>query len=260
MFGPPGPQGPAGSSSPGPPLPYPYPYLYPFPITEHEREREYLHEFHGHEEFMDHENMYHEFPAHEYSHNPHDDFSRPRPHHDSFPYDDYPRPHQGGYVRYHDLHSLNEEYRRLHDDFPGDHYPRLHNRGHHYHEGSSGDGFEEDFRGDRGSQHFEGLHGRASVQEDQKSQRATNCRTRFRFPRPRQLTSRLLNSRHVQSLRYLTRPPTPMQVPVSPACFPNLVTGVTRLFPRFVAHSGAKVNEVNEVAVEDQRMNPVENY
>ncbi|KAF8259176.1 hypothetical protein EI94DRAFT_1707332 [Lactarius quietus] len=131
MFGPPGPRGPAGpagSSSPGPPLPYPYPYPYPFPITEHEPERkpEYPHKFHGHEEFMDHENMYHEFPAHEYSHNPHDDFSRPRPHHDSFPYDDYSHPHQDGYFRDHDLHSLNQEYCHLHDDFPSDHYPHPH--------------------------------------------------------------------------------------------------------------------------------------
>ncbi|KAF8267376.1 hypothetical protein EI94DRAFT_1801790 [Lactarius quietus] len=65
----PGPEAPAGppssaaapakmgtscSSSPGPPLPYPYPYPYPFPITEHEPEREceYPHEFHGHEELI----------------------------------------------------------------------------------------------------------------------------------------------------------------------------------------------------------------
>ncbi|KAF8259625.1 hypothetical protein EI94DRAFT_1750984 [Lactarius quietus] len=75
-----------------------------------------------------------------------------------------------------------------------------------------------------------GLHARASVWEDQKSQRTTtNGRTRFRFPRRRQLTSRLLNSRHVQSLRYLMHP---TQVPVSPACFPNLVAGATRLSPR----------------------------
>ena len=102
MSGLPGPQGPPRPPGSNPPYPYPYPCPYPFPIPEHERghEHEYPHEFHGHEQFMEHEGehtMYHEYPSHDYPHYPHDSF--PRPHHDDYPYDDHPRAYPE-FIRY----------------------------------------------------------------------------------------------------------------------------------------------------------------
>ena len=159
MPGPPGPQGPPGPPGSNPPYPYPYPYPYPFPIPEREREHEheYPHEFHGHEQFMEHEGehtMYHEYPPHEYPHYPHDDY--PRLHHDDYPYEDYPRGHPE-FVRYHhfeDLHATefpHDEYRHPNGDFgpPRDRYPPSHE----FFYGRPGSEFEEEhFSGQRGSQ------------------------------------------------------------------------------------------------------------
>jgi len=230
---------------------------------------------------MDHENMYHEFPAHEYSHYPHDDFYRPRPHHDSFPYDDYPRPHQDGYFRYHDLHSLqddDEEYRRLHDDFPGDHYPRPHKYGHHYHDGPSGDEFEEDFRGDRDSQRFD-----RPSREGQRMggpEIATDNNKRPNAISLPQASSVDLASAQLPPRAEPEVPDASNASPSISSLFSELGSrgdsAVPARLPRFVAREdvplplpnsmslgsfqarGTKGNEVNEVAVEDHRTNPVE--
>ncbi|KAF8263819.1 hypothetical protein EI94DRAFT_1703712 [Lactarius quietus] len=224
--------------------------------------------------------MYQGFPAHGYSHYPHDDFFHPR--HDRFSYDDYPRPHRDGYFRYHDLHSLNddnEEYRRLYDDFR-DHYPRPHNYEHYYHYRPSGNVFEEDFRGDRDSQRFdkpsrEGQHmgGPEITTYNKRSKaislpQASSVDLAFAQLPPRaepgvsDASSNSNASPSVSSLcselgrrgdsavpanlsRFVAREDVPLPLPNSM----SLGSFQARV---------AKGNEVNEVAVKDHLTNPVE--
>ena len=119
----------------------------------------------------------------------------------------------------------------------------------------------------------------ASVQKGQNLELTPpNGRTRLQAPRPHQLTSRLLNSQHMQTLRRLAHhPPTPTKVPMSPACFPHLAVVATRTLPSSscgrediqiplpnamsfgkIEQRATKGHEVNEVGVEDHRTNPVE--
>jgi hypothetical protein len=283
MFGPPGPQGPPGPSSPPSPLPYPYPYPYPFPYPEHEHEREheYPHDFHNHEEFMDREggHMYHEYPApHEYPYH-HDDF--PRPH--DYPYDDFPRPHrEDGYVRYHhfeDLHATDyphDEFRRPHDDFSGpphDRYP-----GSHDEFWRPGDEFEDgQFRGQRGSQ-----------REKTSGQRTEGQEIAPESKKPNSLSLPSASSVDLASAQLPPRAETEASGAPSnlndgpnisglfsslgnrgdsavPADSPQLEAREDIGLPLpdnmslgKISSRAAKGNEVNEVAVEDHRTNPVE--
>jgi hypothetical protein len=277
MFGPPGPQGPPGPSSPPSPIPYPYPYPYPFPYPEHEREHEYPHEFHGHE-LMEHEDgrMYHEYPAqHEYPYH-RDDF--PRPH--DYPYDDYPRPHQEGY-RYHhfeDLHAADfphDEYH--HDDFSGpphDRYPPSHE----FFYGRPGDEFEDGRpRGQRGSQREKTSGQRIEGESETESKRPNG----ITLPKTSSVD---LASAELPARRAETEVPgAPSNSNDSPnisGLFSSLGrrgdSAVPADSPQLEAREdiglplpdnmslgkissrATKGNEVNEVAVEDHRTNPVE--
>jgi hypothetical protein len=289
MSGPPGPQGPPGQS--GPPLPYPYPYPYPFPIErEREPERDFPHDFHGHEEFIDHESehRYHDFPPpHEYSHYPHDEFSRP-------PYDDYTRSHQGGYVHYYNFDDPrlphddypHDEYRRLHDE-PRDHFPP-HDYGYFHHEGEE---FEEPRRGQHGSHRFDrpGREGQRIEGPERAGAEgpdiATDGKPKNSLSIPEASSLDLASA----SLRRRAESEVPAASPNSNS---NPSPGISSLFselgprgdssvpanlPRLEARAPnldlpipgsmdvgkfeareAKGNEVNEVAVEDHRTNPVE--
>ena len=294
--GPQGPPGPPGSGSAGPPLPYPYPYPYPFPIPEHEREHEheYPHDFHGHEEFMDREreHVYHEFPV-EHSHYPHDDFSRPP--YDDFPrmhQDDYVRYH---HFEDHDDYP-HGEYRRLHDDFPGpprDHYPPPHDYGYYYHEGRPGEELEDNWRGQHGPHRMdrpgrEGQRTEGQRTEGQEIETENKHSNSLSLPQPSS----------IDLAKASLPPRGEPEVPGAPSMAgassnSNASPGISSLFsevstrgdsavpenlPQLEARGGqdlalpvpgsmslgsietreAKGNEVNEVAIEDRRTNPVE--
>ena len=294
--GPQGPPGPPGSGSAGPPLPYPYPYPYPFPIPEHEREHEheYPHDFHGHEEFMDREreHVYHEFPV-EHSHYPHDDFSRPP--YDDFPrmhQDDYVRYH---HFEDHDDYP-HGEYRRLHDDFPGpprDHYPPPHDYGYYYHEGRPGEEFEDNWRGQHGPHRLDrpGREGqRPDGQRPEGSEIATENKhsNSLSLPQPSSidLASASLPPRGEPEVPGASSMPGASSnsnaSPAISSLFSELGSrgdsAVPANLPQLEARESqdialpvpgsmnlgsistreAKGNEVNEVATEDRRTNPVE--
>ena len=288
MSGPPGPPGPPGPAGSSPPYPFPYPYPYPFPIPEHEREREheheYPHEFHGHEEFMEHEGertMYHEYPPlHEYPHYPHDDY--PRPHHDDYPYDDYPRGHPE-FVRYHhfeDLHATefpHDEYHHPHDDFGR--YPPSHE----FFYGRPGSEFEgERFSGERFSGQQGSQRERVSGDRTEGSEFGTD-----NTKRPNSIAVPSASKVDLASAKLPARADAEATSTTPSNSNSNEGPNISSLFSSLgsrgdsdssqlegradlpiplpsamslgsIEQRAAKDNEVNEIAVQDHRTNPVE--
>ena len=286
MSGPPGPPAPPAPGPSGPPYPYPYPYSYPLPYPE--REREQYHEFPPPHEYS-------RYPHDQYSHPPYDgyphqdgyvryhDFDDPRLSHDDYPHGefghDYPTFGRA-------LYSWDDANGPPRDHFPPHDYGRFH------HEGEE---FEEPRRGQHGPHRLGGLE--REGQRTEESERttegpevATDGKHSNSISIPEAKSIDLASAK----LPRRAEPEEPSTRPNTPNSNSNASPGISNLFsdlgsrgdssvpeilPRLEVREQdvplpipnamsvgqfqtreAKGNEINEVAVEDHRTNPVEKF